>query len=277
MRFRPDPASITIADSSQESATDYDCQSIVDMCGTLCAGHESKKAIGFLVDEVDDKYKHYLFRASTTIGCETRSTSLGDLLSCSGHGSPSVPLLRGDRLRIAFTLASSVLQLDGTSWLKSQWSSKDIFFHEKSSQERDASYSYPYLSWKHCTTNSGIPGSFDSPFRGSYVIRSEVLYALGLTLIELCFGKTLKEMHVTEDGEANEATMEMKTAHRLCNSVYSEMGTSYGDAVRRCLYQPFDVRDMSLDNEELLQRVYNDIVTPLSDDLANFNGGSRIK
>lgn len=99
----------------------------------------------------------------------------------------------------------------------------------------------------------------------------------GLTLIELCFGKTLAEMHSPEDGDPNEATTEMKTAYRLHNSVYSEMGTSYGDVVRRCLCQLFDVRDMSLDNEELQQKVFDEIVAPLSDDLMNFNGKSRIK
>lgn len=277
VRFGTDPASIPTASSPQEPATEYDCGLIHDMCSTLCARHESKKPMGFLVDEEDDTHKHYVYRTNTTIGPESRSKSLGDLLSCSGHGSSSAPLLRSHRLRIAVTLASSVLQLDGTSWLKSQWRSKDIFFHEKSNDASHPSYPYPYLTWKLCMTDSNISGSFDSLFCGTFMIRSEVLYALGLTLIELCFGKTLTEMHVPEDGDPNESTTEMKTAHRLCSSVYSEMGTRYGDAVWRCLYQPFDVRDMSLDNEQLQQKVFDDIVTPLSDDLTNFNGRSRIK
>lgn len=277
VRFGPDPVAITTANIPQKPATDHDCGSIVDMCSTLCASQKSKQAIGFLVDEEDDKHKHYLYRANTTIGPETRSKSLVDLLNSSGHGSSSTPLLRSDRLRIAVTLASSVLQLDGTSWLKSQWSSKDIFFHEKNIQASKPNYSYPYLSWKLCKTDGHLPGSFNSVLRGNWVVRSEVLFALGLTLIELCFGKTLAEMHAPEDGNPNEVTTEMNTAHRLCNSVYNEMGTSYGDAVRRCLYQPFDVRDMSLDNEELQQKVFDDIVTPLNDDLTNFNGRSRIK
>lgn len=277
VRFGPDPVSISTADFSQHPTTDNDCESIADMCSILCASYESNKPMGFLVDEEDDRHKHHLYRTSTAIGSETRSKSLGDLLSRSGNGSPSHPLLRSDRLRIAVTLASSVLQLDGTSWLKSHWSSKDIFFHEKNSQASDPSYSYPYLSWKPCMTDSNIPGPFDSRFRESYVIRSEALFALGLTLIELCFGKILAEMHVAEDGDPDDKDTVMKTAHRLCNSVYSEMGTSYGDAVRRCLQQPFDVRDMTLDNEDLQQKVFEDIVTPLSDDLANFNGRSRIR
>ena len=276
VRFGPDPVPITTSISAKTPATKPDCEAIADMCSTLCSSHKSRKAIGFLVDEEDVEHKHYLYRANTTIGPETRSKSLGDLLSSSGPGSPGAPLLRSDRLRIAVTLASSVLQLDGTSWLKSQWSSKDIFFHEKSIQTNKPSYSYPYLSWKLCKTDGHLPGSFNSVLRGNLVIRSEVLFALGLTLIELCFGKTLAEMRIPADGNPNETTAEMNTAHRLCNSVYNEMGTSYGDAVRRCLYQPFDVRDMSLDNEELQQKVFDGIFTPLSDDLTNFNGRSRI-
>lgn len=277
VRFELEPALVRMAVSSEEAEADHNRELITDMCSTLCASHELKKEIGFLVDEGDDKHKHYLYRADTGIGPATRSNSLGDLLSRSGSDFSSVPLMRSDRLRIAVTLASSVLQLDGTSWLKSQWSSKDIYFHEKSNQARIPSYSYPYLSWKLCRTDGNISGSSDLLFPGSCVIRSEVLFALGLTLIELCFGSTLAKMHVPEDGNPNEATTEMKTAYRLHNSVYSEMGTSYGDFVRRCLYQLFDVRDMSLDNEELQQKVFDEIVAPLSDDLMNFNGKLRIK
>ena len=277
VRFHPNPGSIITAESSQESANDHDCKSITDICSTLCASHESEKAMGFLVDEEDDNHKHYIYRANTTIGPETRSKSLGDLLSCSGPGSSDARLSKSDRVRLAVTLASSVIQLDGTSWLKPQWRSKDIFFHEKNNEASIPSYMYPYLSWKLCMTDGRIPNSFDSLFRGTHMIRSEVLFALGLTLIELCFGKTLREMHVPEDGDLNDATTEMNTACRLCNSVYCEMGTSWGDAVRRCLYQLFDVRDMSLDNEGLQQKFIDGIITPLNDDLINFNGQSRIR
>ncbi len=277
VRFAPDSIPFMTGDCSNESAIHHDCGSIADMCSTLCGSYEPERAIGFLTDKEDDKRKHYLYRADTTIGPETRSNSLGDLLSRSGHGPHSGPLSRNDRLRIAVTLASSVLQLDGTPWLKPLWSSKDIYFHEKNNQANSPNYSYPYMSWKRCMTDDSIPVSLGSLLRVNYATRCEVLFALGLTLIELCFGKTLAEMYVLEDGHPIDESTETKTAYRLCNSVYDEMGTSYGDAVRRCLYQPFDVRDMSLDNEELQQKVFDDIVTPLNDDLLNFNGQSRIR
>ena len=277
VRFNPNITSITTAHLSQEAAIDHDCELIADMCSTLCARNEPKKIIGFLVDEEDNKHKHYLYRAHTTIGPETRSKSLCDLLARSERGPQGALLSRNDRLRIAVTLASSVLQLDGTSWLQPKWSSKDIFFHEKNNQADNPSYLYPYMSWKRCMSADNVSVSLDSLFCRNYAIRSEVLFALGLTPIELCFGNTIAEMYDPEDGDPNEVDIEMRIAHRLCNSVYSEMGTSYGDVVRRCLYQPFDVRDMSLDNEELQQRVFDDIITPLNDDLLNFNGKARIR
>ena len=270
VRFKPDPRSITTADVPPEPAIYHDCESISDICSTVCAAHGSKTPIGFLVDEQDEKHKHYLYKTNTTIGPDIQSKSLGDLLSYSSQGSPSAPLSKNDCIQIAVTLASSVLQLDGTSWLKSHWSSTDIFFHEKSNETSHLSYLYPYLSWKRCMTDINNPVPFDSSFCRSFGIRSEVLFALGLTLIELCFGKTLADLREPEDGDPNEAASTMRMADRLCSLVYYAMGPSYGDAVRRCLYQPFDVRQMDFDNEELQQKVFEGVVTPLSDDLNAF-------
>lgn len=275
VRFRLDQATTT-TDFSQEPAIDHGCEPIVDFCHTLCASHKPKKAIGFILDG-DDKQKHYLYRVDTTIGHETRPISLSDLLSYPGRGSPQYSFLRSDRLQIAVTLASSVLQLHGTSWLESQWSSKDIILHEKIIKASGPSYSNPYLSWKPCVAHSNVPSSSNPVLCGNDMTHSEVLFALGLTLVELCFGRTLAEMHVPEDSDPNEAIGRKKTAQRLLRSVYNEMGIPYGDAVRRCLSQPFDVRDMSFDNEEFQQKVFDEIVTPLSNDLSNFIGESRIK
>ena len=87
--------------------------------------------------------------------------------------------------------------------------------------------------------------------------------------------KVCQNMQKSEDHDGNEDTAKYRTVRRLLNSVYSEMG-AYGNVVRRCLIQPFDVRDMSLDNEDLQQKVYDDFVTLLIEDLNNFNRKSRI-
>ena len=277
VRFGPDPILTRMERSLSEATIGQGCKSIADICSTLCATPESNRAIGFLVDEEDERHKHYLYRADATIVSEAQSKSLSDLLGHTGRASYSTSLSRNDRLRIAVTLASSVLQLHGTSWLESQWRSKDIIFHERNNHASDPCYTYPYISWKLCKGNDEISKSFDTSSPRNRIVRIEVLYALGLTLIELCFGKTLAKMQIPEDGDSNGPMTELATAYRLADAVYYEMGVSYGDAVRRCVRQPFDMRDMSLDNEELQEKVFDEIVRPLNDDLLNFNGGSRIR
>ena len=276
VRFAPVSEPITEARASHDSLIDHDCDPIPDMCATLCTSHNLKKAIGFLVDEEDEKRKHYVYRTDTGIDSEPNSRSLGELLSGAQQESFTVSLSRGDRLQIAVTLASSVLQLDGTSWLKSEWTSNDIYFHNKDGKVSGISYSYPYLPWRPCMAHSNNPCAVNSARLEHLVDRCQILLALGLTLVELCFGRTLSEMQKLEDHGPNEDITKYGTARRLLNSVYNEMGTSYGDVVRRCLLQPFDVRDMSLDNEDLQQKVFDDVVTPLVEDLNNFKGRSRI-
>ena len=276
VKFAPVPGHIRGATVSHDSWTDFGCNPIPDICTTLSTPHDLKKTLGFLVDEEDKKHKHYLYRTDTGIGSEPQSTSLGELLRTARQESFNVSLSRGVRLEIAVTLASSVLQLDGTSWLKSEWTSNDIYFHIKDGKAGGISYSHPYLPWRICSADSDVPCSVDSAKFEHLMDRCQVLLALGLTLVELCFGRTLSELQKSEDHDSKEDMEKYRTARRLLNSVYNEMGTSYGDVVRRCLLQPFDVRDMSLNNEDLQQKVFDDVVTPLIEDLNNFNGRSRI-
>ena len=269
VNFQPDSRTTAMANVPPQPAFYHDCESIADICSTVCAAHGSSKPIGFLVDEQDEKHKHYIYKVDTVIGPDIRSKSLGDLLSYSGQRSVTAPLSKKDCLQIAVTLASSVLQLKGTLWLKSHWNSTDIFFHEKGNQKSHLSYLYPHLSWKRCMTDiNTVP--FDTFISRSFGIRSEVLFALGLTLIELFFGKVLADLREPEDGDPDDPASTVRMAERLCDLVYYAMGPSYGDAVRRCLYQPFDVRQMSLDNEELQQKVFEGVVVPLNDDLNAF-------
>lgn len=246
---------------------------IEDFCSALCASNRDDREIGLLVDEANGKQHHTLYRANTVVGSQTSSRSLEDLLT-SRRGSGDEGLSRKDRLQIAVILASSVLQLDGTSWLKGGWSSVDIFFHYKIGQISE--HTYPYLAWQRCC-NTDVASSFELLSVSNYMIRSDVLLALGLTLVELCWGRTLANMRKPEEVDANETASRLKTAIRLRHGVYDEMGILYGDVVRRCLLQSFDVRELSLDIEEVQQMVLDDVVTPLVDDLNNFNGNLKIR
>ena len=108
------------------------------------------------------------------------------------------------------------------------------------------------------------------------VVRSEPLFALGLALTELCFGKNLSEMQRPEEIDSNETLTRLNTAHRLLGDVYNESGGRYGDVVRRCLFCLFDMRDVSLDNEDFQDAVYDNIVSPLIQDLETFKGAGSM-
>ena len=184
-------------------------------------------------------------------------------------------------MRLAVILASSVLQLDETSWPKKQWRSHDIYFlqtEESFSNIPKIDYAYPHLSTKISSESSRLPSTTNVPAACTTpLIRCEVLFSLGLTLIELCFGESLAGMQLPGDVDNVEAITSYRTASRLLDSVYNESGNRYGDVVRRCIQCPFDVRDASLDNEEFQQAVFEYIVTPLAQDLEDFNGSSRIR
>ncbi|KAL8829825.1 MAG: hypothetical protein Q9170_006005 [Blastenia crenularia] len=253
--------------------TTIEMANIESFCNALCASdtEQCPREIGLLVDKSNEKVQHKIYRADTITALQTSSRSLEDLLSSPKESDEG--LSRKDRLQIAVILASSVLQLDGTAWLKSGWSSNDIFFHSKNGRISNA---YPYLSWQPCCT-AETPYSLESLRIGNHMIRSDILLALGLTLVELCFGKTLAEMCKSDDVGETETATRLKTATRLHNRIYDEMGLPYGDVVRRCLFQLFDVRELSLDIEEVQQKVFELVVTPLVDDLNNFNGELRIR
>ncbi|KAL8896799.1 MAG: hypothetical protein Q9207_007530 [Kuettlingeria erythrocarpa] len=247
---------------------------IEDICSAIRASNEDHIEIGLLVDETPERHQHKLYRANTVLGSQTSSRSLEDLLQ-SSRAMGDESLSRKSRLQIAVTLASSVLQLSGTSWLKATWNSCDIFFHNNDGQPSLSEHLYPYLSWQACCCEALPP--VEQQGLDNHMIRSEALLALGMTLVELCFGRTLTEMRKPEDLVANESATRLRTATRLHNRVYSEMGTAYGDVVRRCLFQTFDVRELSLDIEEVQQKVLDDVVTPLVEELNSFSRDMRVK
>ncbi|KAL8640109.1 MAG: hypothetical protein Q9226_008782 [Calogaya cf. arnoldii] len=308
--------------------TDWIC--IDNICSALCKPVPNRRAIGLLIDDAFDKHQHKLYRADTVAKSRSLSTSLQDLLEASRQPDDD-RLSRKERHQIAIVLASSVLQLDGTSWLKTGWSSGDIYFHHENSQALTAAEQHrlPYLSWQPCC-DSTMPADGGNGFdrikhylcvlfimisrlftvwlscsHGSskgemfagitsiaksawleggsssfgigrldlnnHRIRNDTLLALGLVLVELCYGRTLTEMRKPEDFD-NEGTMtKLRTAIRLHSRVYKEMGHLYGEVVWRCLFQKFDVRELSLDIEEVQQKVLDDVVAPLVEGLNSFN------
>ena len=278
VRFAPDQSACSAALPlpQQLAGMSLTAETIADICTTLHKAQKTNEVVGYLADETDRNHRHYLCRANTIPLDEPQSRSLGDILASSQHTSPSFSFLRKERLELAVILASSVLQLDGTSWFESRWSSYDVLFYNKVHGTSTPHYKYPYLPWKQCSLDSRPSQECGTPIPRERFIRSEVLLALGLTLIELCFGATMENLRAVEDDDPSKIIIKLNTAQRLLSLVYREMGDVYGDVVRRCLIQPFDVRELNLANENVQQQVYDGIVAPLTDALNDFLGKSRI-
>ena len=246
-----------------------------DICAEIFRFDAAEEKIGYLHDEEYAGYRHHVYLTDAKVGSKFRTTSLDQLLDPAEQGPLQNLLYQRQRLNIAAILASSFLQLDQTSWLKSQWKSSDIYFHYR---DEDAvltsrpTFPPPHVAWRLSDSNSEPDHAVQSPPTRAQQARSETLLTLGLALVELCFGRTLEKMQIPKDVGQNENLTRRNTAIRKLDEVYIKSGDRYGDVVQRCLYCLFDVRDASLDNEKFEQDVFDKVVIPLIEDIEAFEG-----
>ncbi|PGH00345.1 hypothetical protein GX51_05843 [Blastomyces parvus] len=181
------------------------------------------------------------------------------------------PLTRKERFKLAVTVSTSVLQFDDTPWLKQAWGTNDIHFLVKpcSSMPEQA-----YLSTVFSQTNQ-MPTNQQDRTRYPPLIRNKALFTLGIVLIELAFGKPLKDLRTDKDVEESLGMpdlVDMFTIKRLLEGVEDEAGYDYSEAVRRCIECPFDGKDARFTNESFQEAVHDWIIEPLKVSLKNFCG-----
>ena len=257
---------------------------ISDICKKLSKLEGNQRSTGFLVDESTGQYRHNIHFLNKTMGLATDTTSLESLLKLSRQRLTSHKMHRRERLHIALVLASSVLQLDGTSWLGKHWGSADIYFlpsRDSKSEMTSVDYARPYVSCQ--VLSEDIDTALDPSENVDATRRfipSEILLGLAITLIELSLEQNFREMQKPEDVVAsNKILTNYNTASRLVDDVYNESGLNYGDVVRRCLTCPFDLRNLSesnFENDDFQEAVFDQIFIPLQQDFKNFNRGPNL-
>jgi hypothetical protein len=243
---------------------------IVDICSTLsivATNGKTNASIGFISDE---NHRHNMYYVRKLAG-NLRSQSLAELIAAStdifkAPSSGRFLFTWSHRLRVAVNLACSVLQFHG-SWLKDRWRSSDIMFTKSSSGDIDS----PYVLWNVGSELDAWSRCRDSPTFS--LIQSEILFPLGLVLVELSLCQTLEALRIPEDDDRVEAYVNLKTATRLLQVVEQQSGAEYEKVARRCLLWP-GTKESTLESEQMQEEIFQLIISPLVQNLRNFEGRS---
>ncbi|KAJ5781313.1 hypothetical protein N7457_006473 [Penicillium paradoxum] len=239
---------------------------IVDICAAISAvipEQGSQTALGWLSDE---SHRHNITYIRN-VGGGLSSQSLEDLITASCRSSESQTsekffFSQLDRLRIAVNLACSVLQFHG-SWLKNHWRPRDLMFDPQDIE----GIGDIYIPWN-------VGENIDDPSvrkgqNSPTLVRNQILFPLGLVLVELSLCKNLESDRRPEDEDQNEAHANLKTATRLLPKVEELSGPEYADVVDRCLSW-HDRKETSLETEKMQEEVFQLIVLPLIENLRSF-------
>lgn len=125
----------------------------------------------------------------------------------------------------------------------------------------------PYVS----RTFTAMPGSQPSAQReASPFIKNEMVFALGVALLELSWGKSIwsfRTSHDYLDGQGNNTPFtEWCIATRLADTIHQRELPNYAHAVIRCIRLKFDAFTYSLNDHDFRECFYQGVIVPLQQD-----------
>ena len=213
-----------------------------------------------MLDEIN-RHKHLVyFPPSGSKRGNQKATSLDQIMS----GLSRDRLLQYERLHLARSLATAVLQYHATPWLRRAWRSEDIYFFgldEQSTSQQCLSLPAPHLNV--CVKGPDSSLSSTSTFQTEGLMRNPLIFGLGVVLLEIGHAKTLRALQKPRDVRSNgDQVSEYLAATRLVSSIGRELGSTYGQIVQKCLYCDFGCGD-DLSSPKLQVVFYQDVVKEL--------------
>ena len=156
-----------------------------------------------------------------------------------------------------------MLRLYDTAWLMKSWDLRDISFLKNS--KGDYLLDRPYVSL--CLT----PGSSSRAqlTHRRRLVKNEIVFALGIALIELSHSRSLLDLADPSDLDDNgerDAMTEYCTATRLAKGIHIRELPNYAKAVSRCINCTFDSFTYELSDEDFRDRFFEGVVVPLRED-----------
>ncbi|KAH6878005.1 hypothetical protein BKA58DRAFT_465733 [Alternaria rosae] len=225
---------------------------IIDLCATLqrCPGRD---CIGVMSSKLTKHHIHtlHLPNASTN----DQRVSLQQMMATQG-----ATFQIKEKCTLALTLASAVYHLYNTPWLEESWGLDDICILSQSVLSDQ-----PYISRDFPAT--ATPPAHSQRMR---IIKNSIIFALGVALLEISYGKPLQTFVTKEDlddATGNRTTFtEYLIAVRLAEGLRTRELTNYADATQRCIHCNFEASVFSLDDDDFRERFYQGVIMPLRKD-----------
>jgi hypothetical protein len=246
-----------IPPSAEEVCPDVE---IHDLCSTLKDLDPKAPRLGYLSDQENQRHELRCLTEEVASPGSLELISLTKLLATDGN----VRLTRQKRYKVASILASSLLQLQTTPWLRGNLTKNDIFFYHQGSEVLvDQPYiSHSFISTKSCHRSLGdavAEAQSHTPPRAN-------LSSLGILLLELCWGQAiehqteLRKKHLSSDGRAIGGTDYLTAIDWL--DMVDEEEPKMLPIIKWCVFCLFDGKPNWTDMK-FTQAVYANVVQPL--------------
>lgn len=233
--------------SKKESSVSWDTAApsietqIKDFCSSIAAG--TNRCFGYLENDENRYLVHPTPTSDQKLPDSPATVSLEELLPPQGRCA----LSRRKRYYLAWTIASSHIQLHSTPWLGEQWTKRDIILPKKTDEVDEL---HPYISRGFENTKC-TPTPFDPTFS-----------TLGILLMELCYGRPFEDTeawrkHTPPTGHND--ISQMAAAWEWWKDVDAEAGDEYAEAIKWCL-----TKFSGVDKDpKWKQDLFKNVVTPL--------------
>jgi hypothetical protein len=264
--------------------SDPELTEIDNLCTAMQRAQQGQLRLGFLLDEHNRRYEFRPVDRQKTISTAREIVTLESLLRRDGNasrdstGEERIILSRRERLVVAVVLSSSLLQLHSTPWLNDHWSKKNIFFlRSNPGSPSPIILERLYISPapRPSTVTSSQAQHMVNPTTSAANDSRKIILALGIMLLELCFGQALEDQsfrkkYMGQDGQPNDFT-DVATAMQWENDALGEGGPGFQNAIRRCVHCAFGPKSTDLADYEFKEAVYSEVVQPLEETLQRFD------
>ncbi len=177
-------------------------------------------------------------------------------------------LPKPDKWRLAGALSLAVLLYHSTPWLQTELKSDDILFFGSDDRGRKGLLNAPHL---HSFQRHKGKASERISLSGDHGrIKNEMLYCLGVVLLEIEFEDTLESLIVDSSLDGAASLQQLMLLKRRAGR---ELGTLYGRIIRMCLDCDFGLGldEYTLDDPRVQKIFYSQVVRQFQERMPEYD------